>query len=382
MSGIIRVKKKRNPFVTIDKTPLLDERLSWKARGIMAYLLTKPDDWEVSICNLVNVSKHDGKKAAQSGIKELEEAGYVARFRLQDHQGRFCGWETLVFETPEDHAEWEQNRQCQNRVIGSRPTTPFSADGLSADGLSADGFRTPLLINEDQPNNEDSVINDLTNAPPEPGAPPSQERECKNASLHKEGCQGKVVEIEAELVEDQKQDQYKEQDESQEQQSITCEKQEQDYGSTELAITVLKEPSSAPSDQILDKKVQDLIKAYDEGKITKLPDGELKLLAQAVIGTTVTQYRRSGQILSSAPNDIERPFLSFIALRDKKDFVYGTRLVAAMERNPARWGELSELVAAWQIGDVDAIPKAAKEFSDQTERQRRLQATLDILKDL
>jgi hypothetical protein len=41
--SIIRCQKKRHPYAQIDKTPLLDTRLSWKARGILAYLLTKPD---------------------------------------------------------------------------------------------------------------------------------------------------------------------------------------------------------------------------------------------------------------------------------------------------------------------------------------------------
>ncbi len=42
--GIIRVEKNRN-YSVINNTGLRDERLSWKAKGILAYILTLPDDW-------------------------------------------------------------------------------------------------------------------------------------------------------------------------------------------------------------------------------------------------------------------------------------------------------------------------------------------------
>lgn len=41
--GIIRVKKDSN-YSVINNTGLKDERLSWKAKGILAYALTLPDD--------------------------------------------------------------------------------------------------------------------------------------------------------------------------------------------------------------------------------------------------------------------------------------------------------------------------------------------------
>ena len=48
MSGIVRVKKyKPGEFWQSLKAPFQDKLLSFGARGILAYLLTHPDGWEV-----------------------------------------------------------------------------------------------------------------------------------------------------------------------------------------------------------------------------------------------------------------------------------------------------------------------------------------------
>ncbi|MGR5875594.1 hypothetical protein ACT7DH_27750 [Bacillus pacificus] len=42
--GIFRVKKDVN-YSVIHNTPLRDEKLSWRAKGLLAYMLSLPDDW-------------------------------------------------------------------------------------------------------------------------------------------------------------------------------------------------------------------------------------------------------------------------------------------------------------------------------------------------
>ena len=72
LNEVIRVKKRPSNFVMMDKTFLEDDRLSYKAKGLLAYLLSKPDDWKVIIGNLVNSSK-DGKASVYAGLKEFKE---------------------------------------------------------------------------------------------------------------------------------------------------------------------------------------------------------------------------------------------------------------------------------------------------------------------
>jgi hypothetical protein len=95
---IFRIVKNKN-FVVLDKGFLLNENLSAKAKGILAYLLSLPDDWKLSI---VELTKHfkDGEKSIRSGIKELIDAGYITYENPRDESGRYTGGVYLVFETP------------------------------------------------------------------------------------------------------------------------------------------------------------------------------------------------------------------------------------------------------------------------------------------
>lgn len=57
--------------------PLRDKRLSFKARGILYYLLSKPDNWKGQLYDIVNQSEQDGIKAVRSAMKELVKFGYA-----------------------------------------------------------------------------------------------------------------------------------------------------------------------------------------------------------------------------------------------------------------------------------------------------------------
>ena len=100
LNEVIRVKKRPSNFVMMDKTFLEDDRLSYKAKGLLAYLLSKPDDWKVIVGNLVNSSK-DGKASVYAGLKELKECGYYEKVPVRNEQGtRIIRWESTVYEMP------------------------------------------------------------------------------------------------------------------------------------------------------------------------------------------------------------------------------------------------------------------------------------------
>lgn len=98
-SGIIRVHKSRD-YSTLCNAGLRDVRLSFGARGILAYLLTKPDNWQVKTPDLINQSPH-GETAILSMLRELEECGYLLREKRRGKGGRF-EWHTQVYESPRD----------------------------------------------------------------------------------------------------------------------------------------------------------------------------------------------------------------------------------------------------------------------------------------
>lgn len=148
-SGIIRTFKKRHNFVIIDKTALEDARLSYKARGILGFLLCKPDGWITNTQNLVNNSDKDGKESVASGLKELEVCGYLRRKRVRDSKGCFR-WEINVFETPEDRSRWE--REAFASIDG------FPGDGKPGDGKTGDG-KPGYILNKEVVTTKE-IIND------------------------------------------------------------------------------------------------------------------------------------------------------------------------------------------------------------------------------
>lgn len=92
------VKNKDNPYVMIDRRPVDNPDLSFKAKGILTYLLSRPDGWEVSVADLI---KHgiEGEAAIRSGLKELKNARHM-KYTTSRKQGRITGWLIEVFEIP------------------------------------------------------------------------------------------------------------------------------------------------------------------------------------------------------------------------------------------------------------------------------------------
>lgn len=98
--SILRVCKRENPFVQIDKSVAEDTLISWKAKGMMLYLLSRPDNWKIYVNQLSEVAT-DGREATRSAINELIERGYIVREQRKKPGGAFDGYDYQVFETPQ-----------------------------------------------------------------------------------------------------------------------------------------------------------------------------------------------------------------------------------------------------------------------------------------
>lgn len=77
---IVRGPRPADNFAQIHNAALADGRLSFKARGILAFLLSRPPGWKTSAEKLAK-SGIDGERAVKSGLKELEAHGYLKRTR-------------------------------------------------------------------------------------------------------------------------------------------------------------------------------------------------------------------------------------------------------------------------------------------------------------
>ena len=95
--AIIRVEKNDN-YSVISNTPMNDNRLSWGARGLLVYLLSKPNDWKVIMESLVNESP-DGRTVVSALLNELIDSGYITR-KYTRYKGKVSGIEYTVYEAP------------------------------------------------------------------------------------------------------------------------------------------------------------------------------------------------------------------------------------------------------------------------------------------
>lgn len=99
-NGIIRVEKHTKNFVILNKVFLEDKRLSFKSKGILTYLLSKPDDWTVRVNELISAST-DGESSVRSALKELETCGYYRKYRVRTEDGsKIARWESVIYESP------------------------------------------------------------------------------------------------------------------------------------------------------------------------------------------------------------------------------------------------------------------------------------------
>ncbi len=99
--AIMRFRKgKKNPYFLVHNSTISDNRLSNKAKGLLCYIFSKPDNWYVSYQDLVS-SSTDGIKSIRATIKELINAGYLKRSQLRNDNGQFGYYDLTVYEKPQ-----------------------------------------------------------------------------------------------------------------------------------------------------------------------------------------------------------------------------------------------------------------------------------------
>lgn len=81
--------KLRNNLTAYGRTPnelLNDKTISLKAKGLFAFMESKPDDWSFSVTKIGRLVK-ESRDAVAAGLIELESSGYLTRSRYQDSSG-------------------------------------------------------------------------------------------------------------------------------------------------------------------------------------------------------------------------------------------------------------------------------------------------------
>lgn len=97
-STIIRTPR-NGQFLVVSHTPLKDIRLNWDSRGLLVFLLSKPDDWTVNVEYLIKQAP-SGRDKIYRMLKELIKFGYIERQQKRNPSGNIEGYIYFVYELP------------------------------------------------------------------------------------------------------------------------------------------------------------------------------------------------------------------------------------------------------------------------------------------
>lgn len=133
--SILRVHKKKEErrWSVLDNAPVENPLLSWDAKAVLWYLLTKPDDWTVRIDDVVNHGTL-GRDGVLAVLKELDAFGYAHRWERRAESGTF-EYGAEVYEDPAINPHFDPK---------TAPTKPLRARskkkkaGLRAGSTDAD----------------------------------------------------------------------------------------------------------------------------------------------------------------------------------------------------------------------------------------------------
>lgn len=166
-SGIYRVNKTRDYF-TASNEPFNDTRLSWEARGVMGYLLSKPDGWQIRESDLIKQGPAKHHKITRV-MKELKACGYVRRHRTRNQDGTFK-WVSEIYESSKLNPEFQETEQklsTNGKSGDGSSTSRFSTNGLSTNGKSGDIVITESAKTERVKTDTTLRANDARAEPPQ-----------------------------------------------------------------------------------------------------------------------------------------------------------------------------------------------------------------------
>ena len=102
--SIIRGPRPESNWYALDKRVSEDERLSWAARGLLIFLLGKPDAWKVSVEHLRKQTQGARITTGRDGIyallTELQTVGYIQTNRSRHEDGTLGPVDYIVNDQP------------------------------------------------------------------------------------------------------------------------------------------------------------------------------------------------------------------------------------------------------------------------------------------
>lgn len=167
--AIIRQKRERN-YSVVSNEILEDTRMSFKARGLLIYMLSKPDDWKFYSEELVKHSDKDGISSIKTALNELEKCGYLKRIQKRAEKGKFGGQDWILNDSPENSPQVgfpladnpsAEKPLAENRTLLSTDSTKYLNNQL----LNSSSRAAENTAEESTENQEPKTQNPTENDP-------------------------------------------------------------------------------------------------------------------------------------------------------------------------------------------------------------------------
>ena len=121
MNKVTRIKNAN--YTTISNVFLRDKELSLKAKGLLATILSLPENWDFSIKGICATIK-EGTTAVYSAIDELKERGYCKVVTNRNEKGMIVGNDYTFYEDPS-----MENLNVGNQTqINTNISLPYTKD--------------------------------------------------------------------------------------------------------------------------------------------------------------------------------------------------------------------------------------------------------------
>lgn len=119
---VLRRKQVRN-FTVLPNEMLQDPRLSCRDRGLLVWMLSKPQDWAFSQRGIANELSFDGESSVKAGVKNLQKAGYLHIDRERRDRGRLSAAVWTVSDSPQLESQSMGPPQVDLPLVENRPYT-------------------------------------------------------------------------------------------------------------------------------------------------------------------------------------------------------------------------------------------------------------------
>ncbi len=83
------LRKEGIPFTQVDNEILNDEKITFKAKGLYAFIYSKPNGWDFS-AKRISLQTKEGEDSVQNTLRELESFGYLTRMKSKNGRVEYC----------------------------------------------------------------------------------------------------------------------------------------------------------------------------------------------------------------------------------------------------------------------------------------------------